>query len=452
MSESAAHETQAGEGEPPGGGISDHPLRYQLANELHARPFPAIEAPSHALHLAFKNPHDAANRDRARDRAHLIELLDRHGAPHPPPDATHYYGRIGRYWLKWELHTEFVTYTLFGEGVAGKPFDPAMFEVFPADWLARAPGRRLTSALIRIEEMPGEDPRAPEVVAAIDARLEEWFVPESLAVSCIADCMAVVAGDFRIDPAGHLRFAVFVRKGISPRRVGRIVQRLCEVETYKTMALLALPRARAISRRLAALDLKMQDLMAHIRGRERPEEEVLEELLAIAVEVENLIAQSSFRFSATEAYQAIVEERLATMKEERFPGRQTFGQFMLRRFEPAMRTVRSVARQLEGLAGRAKRAGDLLRTRVEVARSAQNQQLLASMDRRADLQLRLQKTVEGLSVVAISYYAVNLVTYALYPLAHRLEISKTMLSAAATPFVVLIVWWIVRRIRKAHEP
>ena len=74
------------------------------------------------------------------------------------------------------------------------------------------------------------------------------------------------------------------------------------------------------------------------------------------------------------------------------------------------------------------------------------------MDRRADLQLRLQKTVEGLSVVAISYYAVNLVTYALYPLAHRLEISKTMLSAAATPFVVLIVWWIVRRIRKAHEP
>ncbi len=433
-------------------GTEDHPLRYLLANELHARPFPVLAVPSHALHLALKQPRDAANRDREADRAHLIALLDRYGAPHPPPGATHYFGALGRYRLKWELHTEFVTYTLFGAGVAGKPFDPAMFDVFPADWLAAAPGKRLTSALIRVEEMPGEDPCDRAVTAAIDGRLGEWFVPESLAVSCIADRMAVVAGDFRIDPAGHLRFAVFVRPDTSPRRIGRIVQRLCEVETYKTMALLALPRARALARRLADLDEKMQRLMAHIRGHERPEEEVLDELLAISVEIENLIAQSSFRFSATEAYRAIVSERLAAMQEERFPGRQTFGQFMLRRFEPAMRTVRSVARQLAALAERAKRAGDLLRTRVEVKRSAQSQQLLARMDRRADLQLRLQKTVEGLSAVAISYYAINLVVYALTPLAKGWGLDKPLLYALTTPLVLVLAWWMVRRIRKMHEP
>ena len=97
---------------------------------------------------------------------------------------------------------------------------------------------------------------------------------------------------------------------------------------------------------------------------------------------------------------------------------------------------------------RAERAGDLLRTRVDVERSAQNQKLLESMDRRADLALRLQHTVEGLSVVAISYYAVSLATYALLPLAEARHWSKTALSAALVPLVLLAVWHMVRRIRK----
>ncbi len=423
--------------------IQNHPLRHQLANELHARPFPVLRAPCHAVFLAIKAPKDAANRDLEADRAHLIALLDRFGAPHPAPGATHFSADLGRHRLKWEQHTEFVTYTLFGQGVAARPFDPAAFEVFPADWLAAAPGLRLTSALIRVEEMPAER-------AGMDAKFDEWFVADSLAVSYVAEKSAVIAGDYRIDNAGHLRFAVFVRPDTGPRRVGRVVQRLCEVETYKSMSLLALPVARALGRKLAGLDRRVAELVGHIRAAARPEAEVLDELLDLSAELEDLAAQSSFRFSAARAYAAIVAQRISIMREERYEGRQTFSEFMRRRYDPAMRTVRAVAGQLEALSERAKRAGDLLRTRVEVARSAQNQALLASMDRRADLQLRLQKTVEGLSVVAISYYAVNLVTYALYPLAHRYEVSKTMVSAGATPLVVLAVWGLVRRIRKAH--
>ncbi len=436
--------------ERAGGGLSDHPLRYQLANELHARPFPSLTAPCHAVFLAIKAGKDAASRNLAADRAHLIALLDRFGAPHPPPDATHYFGDIGRHKLKWEQHTEFVTYTLFGEGVAGRPFDPAMFDVFPADWLAQAPGLRLTSALIRVEEMPTGNVDDAKVQQQLYHRFRKWFVPESLAASFVAERSAVIAGDYRIDGAGHLRFAVFTRKGISQRRIGRIVQRLCEVETYKTMALLALPKARTLAKQLAVQDAQVAELVRHIKGTKRPESEVLDELLGISTELENLVAQSSFRFSATKAYAAIVEQRIAVMREERFADRQTFSEFMLRRFDPAMRTVKAVARQLDALAERTKRAGDLLRTRVEVERSAQNQQLLASMDRRADLQLRLQKTVEGLSVVAISYYAVNLLTYALYPLAKQAGVDKPHLSAFATPVVVFLVWLLVRKIRKAH--
>jgi uncharacterized membrane-anchored protein len=85
---------------------------------------------------------------------------------------------------------------------------------------------------------------------------------------------------------------------------------------------------------------------------------------------------------------------------------------------------------------------------VDVERSAQNQEILASMDKRADLQLRLQKTVEGLSVVAISYYAVSLAGYLLYPLADAFGINKGTLLAMVTLPVVGAVWLMVRRLRK----
>ena len=153
--------------------IEDHPLRYKLANELHARPFPSMRAPCAVAYVAFKQAEMAANRDRSQDIAHLQKLLDRHAAPHPQPGATHYYGQMGRHWLKWEQHTEFVTYTIFSEGIEERPFDPRAFEPFPEDWLAAAPGQRITSILLRVEERPDGD--------TIRAKLDDWFVPESLA-------------------------------------------------------------------------------------------------------------------------------------------------------------------------------------------------------------------------------------------------------------------------------
>ena len=422
-------------------GLQDHPLRYDLVNELHARPFPALTVPSHAVFLAIKLPQDAKSRDREADRAHLIALLDMFGASHPPPGATHYFGTVGRYQLKWEQHSEFVTYTLFSDGVCENPFDPKSFDAFPADWLAKAPGARISSALIRVEPMP-------RAATDIDRKLPGWFVSESLAVSRVADGCAVIAGDFRIDPAGHMRFAVFVQDGTTARRIGRIVQRICELEVYKIMSLLALPMARNISKRMVEFDTAVSELVRHVKGGEQPARETLDELLSLSTELEALMARHAYRFSATDAYAALVQERIAVMREERFEGRQTFREFMMRRFDPAMRSIRAARDQLEQMATRTKRAGDLLRTRVEVARSEQNQKLLASMDRRVALQLRLQKTVEGLSVVAIGYYAVNLLTYFLAPLAAGFGVQKLWLMAGLTPVVLLLLWVVVRRIEE----
>ena len=423
--------------------IIDHPLRNDMANELHARPFPTIKAPGRAAYLALKPAQNAATRDRAAEMAHLVDLLNRFDAPLPDAQATHYFGQIGPHQLKWESHTEFVTYTILADGVAETPFDVATFDVFPQDWLAAAPGARVTSALIRVEVAENDQ----EIIEKAKA----WFVPESLAISSVLDDDLVIAGDFRIDAAGHMRFAVFARPHVGKRRVGRVVQRLCEIETYKAMSMLGLLRARALAPQMSMIDSTLSDLLEDMRGSASDPAAQLQSLLDVSAELENIIAKTAFRFGATGAYETIVNQRISILREVRFAGRQTFGEFMMRRFDPAMRTVKSTQTRLQALSDRALRAGDMLRTRVDVERSAQNQALLTSMDKRSDLQLRLQHTVEGLSVVAISYYALNLALYMLGPVQYAMDISKTTLAAVATPLVVLLVWASLRRIRKHME-
>ena len=423
--------------------ISDHPLRYALANELHARPFPKLEAPCRAAYLAIKPAQNAVGRDRAADLAHLKLLLDHYAAPHPEEGATHYFGPIGKHQLKWESHTEFVTYTIFGPGNSEPPFDADTFAMFPEDWLVQSPGTRVTSALIRVEVQDGDE--------GIENKIRDWFVPESLAVSRMLDDSAVTAGDFRIDPAGHMRFAVFARTETGERRVGRVVQRLCEIETYKAMSMLGLSRSRQLGPRMGEIDTKLAAITDELCGVMTSPEQTLSQLLQVSSELEQMISQSEFRFAATEAYETIVNQRIEVLREDRFAGRQTFAEFMMRRYDPAMRTVKSTQARLKALSDRALRSGDLLRTRVDVERSAQNQNLLESMDKRADLQLRLQKTVEGLSVVAISYYAVNLVANMGTPLAKEAGLGTTTFKALITPVVILCVWWAVRSIRKRME-
>jgi uncharacterized membrane-anchored protein len=426
--------------------ISDHPLRYALTGELHARPFPNIKAPQVVAFLAIKQAGDGAARDRDRgsDMEHLVALLKHYGAPLPDKDATHYYGAMGRFNIKWEQHTEFVTYTAFGDELSNRPFDPMEFDVFPAQWLSEAPGQRLTSSLLRLMLMPEKS----EIVLE---QLRDWFVPESLAAATVLEGAAVVASDFRIDSAGHTRFAVFVPEQKGTRRVGRIIQRLLEIETYKTMSMLGFALTREIGGQVSGMDRQVTALMARMSAQEQRPETTLDALLDVSVELENVAAQTSFRFAGTAAYKAIVDERIAALREERFEGRQGFGEFMSRRYEPAMRTVISMERRLERMSARALRASDLLRTRVDVERSAQNQAILESMDKRADLQLRLQRTVEGLSVVAISYYAVSLAGYVLYPLTQLTGLSKGYLTAMVAVPVVLLVWGAVRRLRRHIE-
>ncbi|MBD3663608.1 DUF3422 domain-containing protein [Sulfitobacter sp. TSTF-M16] len=422
--------------------IADHPQRFRMTSELHARPFPVVCAPAMVAYLAVKSTSEPANREESL--AQLAALLEHYGAPGPEQGATHYAGPIGKYQLKWEQHTEFATYTVFLSGLSDRPFDPATFEVFPTQWQDALPQERITSGLLRIMTRPKTD-------AEIQPSLKDWFVAESLAAASVLDDAAVIASDFRVDSAGHLRFAVFVSPGTGKRRVGRIVQRLCEIDTYKTMSMLGFVTVRNIADELNALDTQLRELTATMRGSTSRVEETLHQLLDVSVSLEQLDAATSYRFAATAAYEALVNQRISVLREARFLGRQGFGEFMMRRFEPAMRTVNASQTRLKAMSERSIRASDLLRTRVDVERSAQNQEILASMDRRSDLQLRLQRTVEGLSVVAVSYYAVSLMAYLIAPASVPLGMPKAVLTALITLPVVALVWWFLRRLRRADD-
>ncbi|MDP5308057.1 DUF3422 family protein [Paracoccus spongiarum] len=423
------------------GPATEHPLRYALVNELHARPSPRLKAPATCVFVAFKEPRDAASRDRQRDVDHLTELTNRHGGQRPDADDSHYQGTLGRHALKWESHTEFVTYMATTPGLPIRPFDPSAAAIFPEEWQMHAPGKRVAAVMVQIDRLP-DDPEK-----ALD-RMGDWFARDSLTAVWVLEEAAMIAGDFRIDADGWMRFALFVRADVGEGRIGRIVHRIVELETYRAMSMLGLGRARSLSRRLNEVEPRLSAIVDGMTDDHRPADTVLHELLSVSAELEAQAVQHSFRFGATRAYEAIVMDRINALRETRFYGRQMLTEFMRRRYQPAMRTVASNEARLKAMLERAARAGELLRTRVDVERSAQNQSLLERMDRRADLQLRLQHTVEGLSVVAISYYAVGLLSYALYPLAAAAGIDKAYLIAAATPVAVLLVWGAMRQVRK----
>ncbi|MDE2595049.1 MAG: DUF3422 family protein, partial [Burkholderiales bacterium] len=127
----------------------------------------------------------------------------------------------------------------------------------------------------------------------------------------------------------------------------------------------------------------------------------------------------------------------------------TIGEFMQRRVSPAMTTVQATARRLASLSQRIERASALLRTRVDIATESQNQMLLEKLTRGQEMQLRLQTTVEGLSIAAISYYVVSLILYVgKAGKAMGLPVNPEMLAGALIPAVLLGIWWGTRQIHK----
>ncbi len=420
-------------------GVADHPLRELLNNELHARPAVVLVAPAQVSHLALVTGHAGAE----RDRSHVLELCRRFDAPEPRDGATFWSADLGMFRLNWERHTEFSTYTFYREAAFAEPFRDRALAHVPTDWLAGLTGEVMVAVHMALESRQCP-PREGDALTGL-------FASATIAASEVFDGAARVWTDFRLQGDGFTR--ILVRDvDLGPNRTGRLVQRLLEVDTYRMMALLSLPMAKSHVDEVTRADRTLAELtqrMTCLEGLEA-ERELLGELSGLAAEIERIAAKTNYRFSASRAYYALVQRRLDELRERRLGGRQTIREIMERRLAPAMRTLESVGERLEVLSERVARAGDLLRTRVDLALESQNQALLQSMNRRARLQLRLQETVEGLSVVVLSYYLVGLLGYGFKAAkAAGVTIDTDLATGLAVPVVVGGVWLGVRRLRRA---
>jgi uncharacterized membrane-anchored protein len=157
------------------------------------------------------------------------------------------------------------------------------------------------------------------------------------------------------------------------------------------------------------------------------------------------------RFGASKAYHALVMQRIDELRESRVSGLPTFNEFMQRRLLPGMNTCAAISRRQEELSARVARNSQLLRTRVDIELERQNQELLAQMNQRAKLQLRLQETVEGLSVVVLTYYGSQLVQYLAKGSKQLHHLDTDVITAVSIPLIAAVVAWGTWRMRNKED-
>ena len=413
----------------------DHPDRLVLADEVHARPAEPLDTPCRATYVAVLIEPDA----RGRERAHIEELCNRFRAEPPAIGATHFSVQLGSVRFKWERHGEFSGFTMFAPGVSDRPFEEIVASLLPSGWLAGLPGKTIVAAHAVL---------MPASAAPLDAATLAALFKGNIAVGGeIGGGAGMAYTDFKLHTDGFGRFVV-CNRSLTERQAGRTLQRLFEIEVYRMMALLALPIARKLAPAIAAIERSLSQLTEHIAVEGGEDEALLQELTRLAAEIEGCLSASQFRFGACRAYHELVVTRIDELRESRLSGIQPIAEFMTRRLTPAVATCATTSQRLLGLSERVAQASALLSTRVDITRERQNQALLASTDRRARLQLRLQQTVEGLSIAAIVYYVAGLLGYlAKAGKAAGLAWEPDLLVGVAIPLVAVAVIWALRRAR-----
>ena len=436
----------------------NHALRVPLAAEVHSRPFLHLHGPEAISHLAVYagNGSPAGGINSGLQHAFLAGLCGHFGVSAPAAEAKFFFHDFGRFRLKWECHTEFATYT-FAQRQDTAPeieqaFDRMPLQQVPQQWLASLDGKIMVATHVVLDSSLTPVPDYAQ-------RLRRVFEGNTLVASRVLHD-AELWTDFLIQADGFSRLVVR-DVGLMEQQAGRLVQRVLEIETYRMMCLLGLPHAQQATPVLNTIEGELAALTAAMvatddsQGENNPDDEqaLLGQITRLAARLEKLAVDDSYRFSASQAYFRLVSSRIEELREERMEGFPTVGEFMERRLTPAVNTCAAIASRQEALARRIAQTNDLLRTRVGIVQEQQNRQILQSMNRRAAQQLKLQQAVEGLSVVAISYYMIGLLGYAgKAAKAAGLPVNPDIATGVLVPLVLGAVWLGLRRMhRRMHK-
>lgn len=428
----------------------DDPFRSALHNEVHARPSARVRLPALIVYVAVLNTEIS----RERECLHLQKLPGQNTLDPNQLQANFLRLRCEGFTVKWERHTEFTRYSI----VQPLPDDATLGGANPdllksllvnEGWLRDIPGKTVAAIQLALVHGNLDDPPALMELS------KSWFGARELVASQMGSSAIQSQGhswaltDFQIRPDGFERVLVIAPKDTTETRAGRISQRLLELETYRLMALRGLPVGKLLGPTLTTSEEELASITARLESKSVSDQELLDTLVSLSARVEQQIAQHSYRFSATNAYNTLVTQRIQELREKPIPGTQTIGEFLQRRLSPAMATVAATAQRLSSLSERISRTSALLRTRVDIATENQNQLLLAKLTRGQELQLRLQGTVEGLSIAAISYYVISLLLYGVKALkAAGVPLNPEITVGVLIPFVLWAVWKTTRNI---HE-
>ncbi|HEX4842373.1 MAG TPA: DUF3422 domain-containing protein, partial [Limnobacter sp.] len=364
-----------------------YPLRQALNDEVHSRPTEALWPQERVFHIALLVQTNVT----AALVAQLQTLIEYCGCKPVSDDelaapqvSLNLCGGESALRLRLERHNEFVTLTFFERADHAIVFDRPVTRRLPPSWMAALPGVMLVAIELFVQKT--ENPREPRSVAG-------YFDGNTLIGGMIANGAGQVFSDLRIADRGATRILICNLK-MGSRQLGRVVQRTIEMETYRMMALLSFPVARATLPKLSSYEDQLVRLATEMAATSKSEDlaevtaedlemdrNLLSQLTDLAARVEQLSAENRVRFTAAEAYTDLVKKRITELKEIPMTGMQTFGEFMDRRLGPAMKTCTWTARRQDELAARISRITQLLRTRVEIERESQNQRLLTSMDR-----------------------------------------------------------------------
>jgi len=443
---------------------ADDPQRAVLHNEVHARPSARIRLPALIVYVAVLNE----GISRELECAHLNRLPGQTALTPGDLHDNFLRLRLDGFSVKWERHSEFTRYSIVQPlrahaalGVAEPDLLKGM--AVSTEWLANIPGRTVAAVQLAMVNAALDD------ATTLMAQAVTWLGGRTVVASLMGSNAANSAApgmepanrhgyshpmghswaltEFRLQDDGFERMLVIAPEDTSQTRAGRIAARLLELETYRLMALRGLPVAKALGPMLAQAEAALARITAQLESKSASDQELLDTLVSLAAGVERATAENVYRFSATQAYYTLVNQRIGELREKAIPGTQTIGEFMQRRLSPAMATVAATEKRLASLSERVARASDLLRTRVDIATEVQNQQLLEKLTRGQELQLRLQSTVEGLSIAAISYYVISLLLYGGKALkAAGVPINPEMAAGALVPVVLWVVWRTTQRI------
>lgn len=412
--------------------LIEHPLRGQILAEVHARPVDIVTGPTRVRRLVLTMPERPGAVDEALE-AFRAFCRERGIEPPMPGSRQHGFSTATRR-ATWEFHTEFVTVTWQSPG------DDA--ENHPDDiGIETLPEARLLGAT-RIDMLA--DANVPD-------RLLPGFRLSSLCVVGVDGGGGEIATDFVTDADGFTRFE-FAAGGLSPLRASIMLRRLLEIDTYRVMALLGLPLAREVSPLVRAAEHELTGLVEHLSDATTTDavQAALGDLHGLSVRSGQLSERLTYRFAAAKAYGEVLDARLKALGEVPTTKGSSLSRHVGNRVDPALATCTALETRLRVLSEKIERGVGLLDARIGLDLQIQNRSVLETIARTAQSQFRLQRTVEGLSVIAISYYLLGILSYVLGGPLEWLHLDKGIAISLAAPLALIGVWLVIRAVRRRH--